>query len=120
MAKLPLAGMTTVGGTGATAGVGELREMIRSAGAADVRTKVILCVVPRSISAVGGPNSAAVVRTSWLSPESPKAEAVIVEVPKFAPVTCGWRAGTVSPARITTVVGFMVTFDASLLASITY
>jgi len=40
-------------------------------------------------------------------------------VPKLTPVTCGCVAGVVAPAAIVTVAGETVSFDVSLLASVT-
>jgi hypothetical protein len=54
-----------------------------------------------------------------IAEEYPVAEAVIVVVPKFTPVACGWTAGCVCPAGITIFAGAIVTFDVSALESAT-
>lgn len=49
----------------------------------------------------------------------PGADAVIVALPKLTPDNCGWLTGVTAPAAINTVVGVIVTFDVSLLCSVT-
>ena len=49
----------------------------------------------------------------------PGAEALMVADPKLIPLTCGCMAGVVEPAAMITLAGVTLTFDGSLLASVT-
>jgi hypothetical protein len=57
--------------------------------------------------------------TSLLSPSKPGDDAVIVAAPKLTPVTCGCTAGVVALKGMKTSLGVMMTFEGSLLASVT-
>jgi hypothetical protein len=89
MAPVPLPGIVALAGTLAMAGLSDLRLRVNAAGAGAERTNVMFCVVPRLTVAPAGPNSEAATRTICVSPDNPKAAAVMFAVPKFKPVTCG-------------------------------
>jgi hypothetical protein len=57
--------------------------------------------------------------TTWLAGVQPGADAPMVADPLLIPVTCGCVAGIVAPCTITTLDGVTVTFDGSLLTSVT-
>jgi hypothetical protein len=89
MTLVPPEGIVALDGTTAMAGLSDRVANVNAAGAGADSTNVMFWVTPRVMVVLAGPNSDAVTRTLCVSPDSPKAEAVMFALPKFTPVTCG-------------------------------
>ena len=118
---LALAANVTIAGTVATAGLLELKSIIRPpAGAGAGKFRIRFCVAAAMSVTLSGENRiVAVTCTGWLADVKPGAEALMIADPKLIPFTCGCVAGVVEPVAMNTLAGVTLTFDGSLLASVT-
>lgn len=114
-----LAGITTVAGTVAIAGLSTLMLIVKPlAGAGDESVSVSWCLVFAAMVRGDGERvRLPVTDTIWLEDVNPFADAVMVAVPNATPVNCGGREGVVEPAGMRIFVGFTVTTDGLLLLS---
>src|SRR5581483_10331382 len=106
-------------GTVATAVLEDVRLIaMPPAGAGPDKFRARFCVAPFITDAVGFANAMLpVTDTLPLFPLKPGADALIVAVPKFTPVTCGCVAGVFCPAAIETVTGDTLAVVGLLLES---
>ena len=119
LVEVAFAAKLTVDGTAATEGFEELMLIVNPpAGAGADRLSVNAWEPAVAIVALFGEKPILpVTATAWLEEVYPEAEAAILALPTFTPVTWGCVAGVVWPAEIVTVDGEIVTLELSLLVS---
>jgi hypothetical protein len=107
----------TVAGTVATDGVSELRLMVKPpAGAAPERFNTAFCVVtPVTVRLGCAKLMVAFTCTVVLAGVIPVPDALMLAEPVLTPLTAGWFAGVVWPARIVMLAGEIVSLVVSLL-----
>src|SRR5437660_1449194 len=110
-AVAPPAGMVTVAGTFAIAGLSERTDNVTAFGDANASAGITFSVDPFWIVCVAGPESAAETLTIWLAPVSPNAVALTAAPPKETPDTRGKPIGAVEPAGMYTFCGVTVSFE---------
>jgi hypothetical protein len=119
MMVVPAANVT-VAGTLATAGLSELRLIVNPAAGAGAdrvtntfcRARALMLILP------GEKLIESVTCTVWLADGRPMVDAVMAADPKSNPVTWGGDAVVVAPAGISTLAGFTVIFEGSLLVNV--